>query len=902
MKGKKDKIKTNTARPGQTSFVSLAQKGYLLGAVALLMAALAGFVVLQQMEQRTLQERVVAEQARLSTYIQVMLGRYVDRVNLLVADPTTLALVDADARIARQERERELAAMIDAIQVKVFGRGEEKELEGEYPRLTFSELGLVYAVEEGGKPRIEFHALTDGTAHLDIVRPLARDGQLVGYVLARFDAAILSKLVNALESDGLRLELVQVLSNGATEQFISWGDDAIKAYEVSASGGFKNADWRLNIWQQPRHWHIYDLDWRMFYGIAVIIMLAVLGVMLLTFVVLAKRAVLDSSNELFDYVRERLGGQWMGKQYVTRLLELQPTLEHMQNLNWSMATATVIEQELEPEQGIEVEESVAKASEMGRKEFERNYIDVLYHSDDAIEVEEQVEATTPVAELEAEPVAEASLPLGGVDPLEIEPEVPSVVLEPQGQSRSALEELLNISSDVVNPTIFRAYDIRGVVGDTLTAEVCTLVGKAFGTEAWRVGEQTVVVARDGRNSSEELCRALVDGLRQSGRDVIDLGLVPTSVLYFATHYLNARSGVMVTGSHNPPDYNGMKLVLRGETLSEEGIQDIYQRIVSGDFSTGGGSYLAQDLVPDYVARISSDCRVGRLKVVIDCGHGAGAEIAPELLRSLGCDVIELYCEVDGNFPAHHPDPSRPENLHDLIVAVREHQADIGLALDGDGDRLGVVDSEGNIIWPDRQLMLYAMKVLEDQPGALVLYDVKCSRHLHRLIEMQGGRAMMWKTGHSVLKAKLRETDAALAGEMSGHIFFNDRWYGFDDGLYCAARLLEILAKDERTSAEVFAALPNSVSTPEILVPVVEGRAQGIVEQLSHSLPFPGAQINNIDGIRAEFSKGWGLIRASNTTPSLVLRFEAEGVQELEDIQMIFRQAIRSVAPDVEVTF
>lgn len=456
---------------------------------------------------------------------------------------------------------------------------------------------------------------------------------------------------------------------------------------------------------------------------------------------------------------------------------------------------------------------------------------------------------------------------------------------------------------MIPSSIFRAYDIRGVVGDTLTADIVYELGRAIGSEAYARGQQTVIVARDGRLSGPEFVQALSNGLRASGRDVIDVGRVPTPVLYFATHYLSSSSGVMVTGSHNPPNYNGFKMVLRGETLAEAAIQRLRSRLETGELISGGGSYRVADVVPDYIERITSDVQLARpLKVVVDCGNGVAGEIAPRLLRLLGCEVIELFCEIDGNFPNHHPDPSQPENVADLINAVARHKADVGLAFDGDGDRLGVISSQGEIIWADRQMMLYAKDVLSRNPGAEIIFDIKCSTHLARVITENGGRPLMWKTGHSLVKAKMKETGALLAGEMSGHIFFKERWYGFDDALYTAVRLLEILARDPRNSSEVFAELPNAISTPELKIEVQEGEQQPFVARLLERARFADAEITTIDGLRADFKDGWGLVRASNTTPSLVLRFEADNTVALQRIQEQFRAILMEMNPELVLPF
>jgi phosphomannomutase/phosphoglucomutase len=360
---------------------------------------------------------------------------------------------------------------------------------------------------------------------------------------------------------------------------------------------------------------------------------------------------------------------------------------------------------------------------------------------------------------------------------------------------------------------------------------------------------------------------------------------------------------MVTGSHNPLQYNGLKVVLGGDTLSQDSIQGLRERVERGNLLQGEGGRQEQDLLPDYLGRILDDVRLARgMKVVVDCGNGVAGLVAPDLFRALGCEVIELFCEVDGSFPAHHPDPSVPENLQALVLEVQAQGAEIGLAFDGDGDRLGVVDGEGNIIWPDRLLMLLAADVLSRQPGADIIYDVKCSRHLASEILAHGGCPVMWKTGHSILKAKLKETGALLGGELSGHIVFKERWFGFDDALYAAARLLEVLSVDSRTPAEVFAEQPRSVTTPELKVDMQEGQPAMVMRRLMSEAQFPGAEVSLTDGLRAEFEIGWGLVRASNTTPSLVFRFEAENEAGLMEIQKMFRKNIADLAPEVQLPF
>jgi phosphomannomutase/phosphoglucomutase len=459
------------------------------------------------------------------------------------------------------------------------------------------------------------------------------------------------------------------------------------------------------------------------------------------------------------------------------------------------------------------------------------------------------------------------------------------------------------SASDLPPEIFKAYDIRGIVGRTLTAEIVEQIGRAIGSEALHRGRHSVVIGRDGRHSGPELAAALGRGLRASGVDVIDVGQVATPMLYFAAHQLDTLSGVMVTGSHNPPDYNGLKVMLAGETLAGEAIQALRQRIECNDVLAGSGGYRTHDIRAAYLDRIASDIRLTRpLDIVIDCGNGVAGATAPELYRRLGCQVQELYCEVDGSFPNHHPDPSQPANLRDLIDTLQQGGADLGLAFDGDGDRLGVVTPAGKIIYPDRQLMLFAADVLRRCPGAEIIYDVKSTRNLDAWIRARGGRPVMWKTGHSFIKKKLQETGAPLAGEMSGHIFFKERWYGFDDGLYVGARLLEILSREDDPGAAL-EALPDAISTPELHLKLAEGENYPLMEKLRRSARFEGArEIITIDGLRVEYSDGFGLARPSNTTPVIVLRFEADTMTALKRIQDDFRTALRAVKPDAALPF
>lgn len=452
-------------------------------------------------------------------------------------------------------------------------------------------------------------------------------------------------------------------------------------------------------------------------------------------------------------------------------------------------------------------------------------------------------------------------------------------------------------------SIFKAYDIRGIVDKTLTLDAVRQIGQAIATLARERGDRQAVVGRDGRLSGPGLLAALAQGLQAGGLDVIDLGEVATPMVYFAVHELQTGTGVMVTGSHNPPEYNGLKMVVGNEAIYGATIQALRQRIESGALAQGTGSYRQENIAQRYLQRIVGDIQLARpMKLAIDCGNGVPGAYAPALFRALGCEVTELFCEVDGRFPNHHPDPAQLENLQDLMRCLRETDNELGLAFDGDGDRLGVVTKDGQVIFPDRQMMLFARDVLSRQPGAEIIYDVKCSRLLGDDIRRAGGRALMWKTGHSLVKAKLKETGAPLAGEMSGHIFFKERWYGFDDGLYAGARLLEIVSRAADASA-LLNALPNSAATPELHLHCAEGENHALIERLQREVAFPQArEVVTIDGVRAEYADGFGLARASNTTPVVVLRFEADHAQALARIQQEFKHALLGLKPDAALPF
>ncbi len=456
----------------------------------------------------------------------------------------------------------------------------------------------------------------------------------------------------------------------------------------------------------------------------------------------------------------------------------------------------------------------------------------------------------------------------------------------------------------ISQTIFRAYDIRGVVTDTLTPEVVYEIGRAFASECHERNITKTVVARDGRLSGPDLVDALSRGMQECGLEVIDIGMVPTPVLYFATHHLKTGTGVMVTGSHNPPEYNGLKMVMNGDALYGDGIMALYNRLQADELHSGTGGYSTLDILQDYLDRIVGDINIGRpMRIAYDCGNGVAGAAAPALFKALDCDSVALFTTVDGTFPNHHPDPAKLENLVDLIKTVTEQELEFGLAFDGDGDRVGVIDNKGQVIWPDRQMVLFAQDVLSRNPGARIIYDVKCSKVLPDAITAAGGEPEMWKTGHSFIKARIKETGALLGGEMSGHLFFKERWYGFDDALYAAARLLEIMSNTDRSMSDIFGEIPDRINTPELQVSLERDGAQhDFIEAFVKNAKFDDAKLTTIDGLRADFKDGWGLVRASNTTPSLVIRFEADTEEALKRIQGEFRATMQITDSSIKPPF
>jgi phosphomannomutase/phosphoglucomutase len=828
----------------------------LMGVLSLFIFKLMSGYLSRAMEQEAsiITEQVAARVAAMAKY-------YSASTSLLAKDPEIAELLMQGTPADLRAREESLRYVFPtAINVQLVPPGlVELDMETS-PPLSYAALSQMRAAESSalGAP-IEVHLFNTPQQHVNIVRRVmdpAGSG-VVGHIMLSLSNDVLLDILTDLQQMNGYLELQQAGAKGAPVVVATYGDPDSGDGDPGMVLPVNGSRWQVAYW--PAVSTIVFLGSISIWVLAAFMVASVVMVFLILFLFsrLINAVNLDQVS-MVTLMKDFRDGR-VKREYPCGLVEMLDTNEFMTQL----ATGT---------QTFDKSGSVAR-------EQDDEYGGSDVSSEDLVTEDDLQEG---VAADFASSVRSDNLFLEE-DPLDIEPSKGEVIK--------------------MDNSIFRAYDIRGVVNQTLTQDTVRLIGCAIGSEAIQRGRDTIVVGRDGRLSGPRLSEALIAGITSTGCDVKDIGCVPTPVLYFATYYLDTQSGVVVTGSHNPPDYNGLKIVIDGETLSGESIQALRERIEEANFISGKGSVATVNVVPDYIERIRGDVDISRpLKVVVDCGNGVAGGVVPQLLRELGCEVTELFCEVDGNFPNHHPDPSKTENMEDLIGAVRENQADLGLAFDGDGDRLGVVAADGNIIWPDRVLMLYAKDILDRNPGGLIIYDVKCTRFLDAVIREHGGEPLMWKTGHSFIKAKMKETGALLAGEMSGHIFIKERWYGFDDALYAAARLLEILAKEERPSVAVFADLPDSINTPEINVSMQEGEPPVFINRLLENAHFEGATISTIDGLRADFEDGWGLVRASNTTPVLVLRFEADDEAALARIMGEFRRVMLQSKADLSLPF
>lgn len=734
------------------------------------------------------------------------------------------------------------------------------------PAISYACLDLFNSAKNNLISPLEIHAAKTPQQHLDLVQVVVIEGQVKGYLQLILDIQLLDKWVGSLSSKDY-IEVYQRVGNKKNILIAKAGDSSLQSRNfMSADIPVSGTSWLLRSWQ-PQGISFIKFNSGMFAVMAIALILA--G----TIVWLLRRsmssAITQDIENLVGHTIATLRGS-KNNAFALRMREFR-------------RAAIRVEETLD-NRGLERERDDDPSS------ASINYSQV------------QLNASNAVADL---------MDVEELDSSEFAPSQFNKTNE-QSQSMKQNESQQRIVTPIDNKIdapsfppaeIFKAYDIRGIVGRTLTAQHATLIGRALGSEALKRGLDKIAFARDGRLSGPELGQALVQGILQTGIGVVDIGMAPTPVLYFAAAEITNGTGVMLTGSHNPPDYNGFKMVLGGETLASEAIQDLRRRIETGDFATGKGHYEKAVIPERYLKRITGDVKLKRkLRIAIDCGNGVAGRIAPQLYRALGCDVTELYCDVDGNFPNHHPDPSKPENLRDLIETVKGKRFDVGLAFDGDGDRLGVVSPDGSIIWPDRLMMLFAADVLSRNHGGQIIYDIKCTSNLTKAIWEKGGEPLMWKTGHSLIKAKMISSGALLAGEMSGHIFFKERWYGFDDGLYAGARLLEILSKDTRTPQQVFDSLPDAINTPELNILMEEGEHHRFIEAFMEQADFGDANVTMIDGIRVDYEDAWGLVRASNTTPVLVLRFEGNTKEAMQRVQDEFRRQLLALDPKLSLPF
>jgi phosphomannomutase/phosphoglucomutase len=840
---------------GSVRHASLGKAKYqILIAGVLLLGMLALFVY--QFMSITVTRALAQDNARMSEQAAAQFGTlldfYTSTVEQLAKDPDIASLLMAGDASALRQRENSIAYLLPrALNIQLLQPGIDQVDMNASPPLSYAALAQMREAERSeSAPPAEVQLLNTPQQHINIVhRVVNPTGDVVGLIMLSLSSEVIQRILEGVTQPEGYLELQQLSDKGAPVAVGQQGDKKYKEGQPGAVQAVPGSRWQIAYW--PVH---HGATYLGKISLVVLVMfLVAAAVMAAVTLVLFNRLMVALSQDQVSLVTlmKDFRDEQVRREYPHGLDEMQETLEFMTGLAGGYALK-------------------GNASVPADRERDAEYA----------ATQEQIESATTYFE---------SLHVDNLiveeDPLDFEP-------------AAAVEEDVEVDA-----SIFRAYDIRGVVNRTLTEGVVKLIGRAIGSEALQRGRRTVIVGRDGRLSGPALSRALIEGLMETGCEVKDIGCVPTPVLYFATHYLDTQTGVIVTGSHNPPDYNGLKIVIDGESLSGESIQHLRERIEARNFISGKGDVESINVVPDYIERIRGDVVIGRpFKVVVDCGNGVAGNVIPQLLKEFGCKVIELYCEVDGNFPNHHPDPSKPDNLKDLIRVVKQVKADVGLAFDGDGDRLGVITTEGSIVWADRVLMLFAADVLDRNPGGLIIYDVKCSRFLDTIIREHGGEPLMWKTGHSFIKTKMKETGALLAGEMSGHIFFKERWYGFDDGLYAAVRLLELLGKDDRQASRIFDSLPESVSTPEINIGMQEGEPPQFMDRLLASAHFEGARVATIDGLRADFDDGWGLVRASNTTPVLVLRFEADNDAALARIMEEFRRVMLQVEPALSLPF
>lgn len=778
----------------------------------------------------------------------------------LARDPAIIELFSLKNLQALEHRALEIKAIFPKVlRVRLLPPTTSQPDKTSEPHFTYSCLDLLnQSRKDQSKTHVEMHEIEGKQQHIDIMQAVTSRGVVVGFIQLAIDHSLLDDWTKKVAGES-SLEIYQKIDDG-------------KNYLISKAGSGRKQGTHASIDIPGTHWQAET--WAPFvesdsaFNLGMVFAL-VMGIVLSGAVVFVLRQLLheELTSDLDKYLM-LVTGTLKGikkHQFDFSLSEFKLAASHVSNLQFD-------QNNFDRERDSEGKKN-AKSTQSSLPES-----DPMFLSKNSIQLEE-------------------------LDDSSVMDELDSIA---STNSTNTVEEQATPPENLplLPEEIFKAYDIRGIVGETLTVENIVFIGQAIGTEAKNRGLDSMVFARDGRLSGPELGKALVTGMMAAGLKVIDIGMLPTPALYYAAAELTNGTGVMLTGSHNPPNYNGIKMVLGGETLSGDTIQTLRQLIVTGKLVAAEGSYSNEQVLDKYIARITSDITLKRkMKIVVDCGNGVAGAVAPQLFAELGCDITPLFCEVDGNFPNHHPDPSQPENLSDLIAEVKKQNADLGIAFDGDGDRIGVVSGDGKVIWPDRLMMLFAKDVLSRNPGANIIYDIKCSSNLRTVIEEEGGKPLMWKTGHSLIKAKMKETKALLAGEMSGHIFFKERWYGFDDALYSAARLLEIMSAQLRQPRVVFSNLPDSVNTPELKINMQEGENFKFMEKLTaQASSFTDAEVTLIDGIRVDYANGWGLVRASNTTPCLVIRFEGKNKKAMADVQKKFREVLTGIQSDIKLPF
>jgi len=735
------------------------------------------------------------------------------------------------------------------------------------PHLGYADLDMVQ--ETFRKPQ---HPLIQGqkgeNRHLAITHGILQDGHVVAVILVSVSFKELQYAFNMLTNGDIYLELKQ-----ANFVLFSHGNSALKDKQQPTLVYVQNTAWTINYWRDDSN----DLSL-----ISLLLSLILIPAFISGFICYIcyrklEHILIEDQRSVLKATKDIMAGNIQGN-YPVIIKEMNNFVSNIAQFKRTLEGKT-IDSNSPFNPGDDDLDSFFEES--GNSVFLRSDFD-----------------TNPEITIKKEQKEE------GVQTPKPSAGIGSAISLPEMGARGISVEIGAPHSPVMS-SIFRAYDIRGIVDQTLTGEVVYDIGRAIGSEAVDKGISTIVIAKDGRTSSPRLSKELAEGILSTGIDLLDIGTVPTPVLYFVAHHHDDHSGVMLTGSHNPAEYNGVKIVLAGETLAKERIQAIKSRIDRHAFHEKTPGTLTENTMfsNEYIGVITDDIRIARpMKVVVDAGNGVAGELGPIILKTLGCEVIELFCEIDGKFPNHHPDPSQEKNLVDLQAAVKEHQADLGIAFDGDGDRMGVIDSNGKIIWPDRQMMFFSKYILAKKPESEVIYDVKCSRHLASEIKKYGGHPVIWKTGHAFMKTMLKQTGAVFAGELSGHLYFNDRWFGFDDGMYSAARLVEILSEDTRNSAEVFADFPDSPCTPEININLNAVDISEIMQDLLNQPGFTDGKITDIDGLRVDFNDGFGLVRASNTTPSLVVRFEGDTEEALTRIQQQFHERLLKIKPDLTLPF